>query len=123
MKYKSAKKVFLIVIAAVLLFWIISFARCEFLTFLHKNNLENNRIASEILGNIEYYKVLKYSKTEASVYYVTDNRSRGNIITYKIHNGNLDYNSWDTVWSVNGNADNTIWPYWWHFFYSHPHIK
>ena len=75
-----------------------------------------------MVGDMEYWKVLDYSRAKARVYYVGVNNSVAEIVTFVKEKGNWNQTNVETVWSVYGNADNTIWPYWWHFFYSHPRL-
>lgn len=64
-----------------------------------------------MIDEIEYFKIMKYTNTSARVYYVTENRSAGILITFR-KQGNewvLDY--WEAIWSKTGSAEGNIWPY------------
>lgn len=119
------KKKIIIVISPLLIFFAVCFfslIKCEVLTLMHGNQFIENYKTNTMIEDIEYCKVVKYSQTQALVYYVSDKYSRGDTVTFIKVNGNWEYESWNTVWSTSGSADNFIWPYWWHLFYSHPRL-
>ena len=65
-----------------------------------------------MIGNIEYLKVLNYTSDTAQVYFVSANRTGGNILSFSKLNGKWKYDKWErTVWSKIGSADGFIWPY------------
>lgn len=78
-----------------------------------------------MLGDMEYWKVIDYSENCARVYYISAHYTGGNVVTFKRKNKKTKwiYDRWDTIWSTEGNADKTLWPYLWHFAYSHPQLK
>lgn len=122
---KNNKK-FIVVLFPILVFfliWGVSLAKCEIFTWIHGNEFAETDKLNTILGDIEYWKVIDYSENQARVYYVSINYSGGDILTFVKENGVWKYSNWDTVWSTSGNADKVIWPYWWHFFYSHPQLS
>lgn len=122
---KKFKKL-IIGLSPVLIFLLISgfsLIKCEILTLLHGNEFDEVYKVDTMLGDMEYLKVLDYSENQARVYYVSSNYSGGDILTFIKENGGWKYESWNTIWSRAGNADDVIWPYWWHFFYSHPQLK
>ena len=106
--------------------WGVSLAKCEINTLIHGDKF--SELYEEILGEQDYWKILDYSGKSARVYYVSLNKetagnytvSMGNILKFIQIDGEWVYEKWEeTVWSTAGNADNVVWPYWWHFFYSH----
>ena len=121
---KKLKK-FVVVLFPILIFFLIwggSLAKCEILTLKYGNEFSEIYKSNTMLGDMEYWKVIDYSENQARVYYISNNYSRGDILTFIKESGTWKCESWNTVWSTTGNADNTIWPYWWHFFYSHPQL-
>ena len=66
---------------------------------------------------MEYFKILDYSETTATVYYVSENMSGGNVLEFVKQNEEWVYSNWETIWSKTGSASDIIWPYWWHFIY------
>ena len=116
------KKLRFFVLLPILVFlvaWGISFAKCEILSLTYGNEFKKNIQKEILIENIDYLKVIEYSKNKASVYYVSNNCSRGDVITFTKKNGDWKYEKWNTIWSIQGSAEGVIWPYWWHFFYSH----
>ena len=106
-----------------LIIWGISLAKCEILTQIHANEFTEAYKENTMLGDIEYAKVLNYSQNYSRVYYVSKGLVSANILTFTKENGEWKQDSWDTIWSISGSADDTTWPYWWHFFYSHPQLN
>ena len=98
--------------------WIFSIARCEILTIKYGNKFQEIYHENTMMGEIDYLKVLDYSDTTARVYYVSANKSSGDILTFTKEKGIWTYDNWEkTVWSDTGSASSVIWPYWWHFIY------
>lgn len=116
------KFVYLNPIVWFLVIWLLSLGKCELFTLLHGNEFANAYKENSMLGDMAYWKVLDYSQNNARVYYVSSGLTDGDILCFTKENGKWESNKWITVWSTSGNADNTIWPYWWHFFYSHPRL-
>lgn len=115
------KKLFYVFIKLFICFtliWVFSLARCEILTLLHGREFWNSSQENTMIAPIKFLKVLNYSDTQARIYCVSDGDSMGNILFMK-KSENWECVNWETVWSTSGTADNVVWPYWWHFFYSH----
>ena len=91
---------------------------CEVLTLLHREEFETIYKQNTMMGEIDYLKVLEYSEEYARVYYVSENRSAGDILSFVKQGDKWKYDNWErTVWSATGSASEVIWPYWWHFIY------
>lgn len=105
-----------------LIIWGTSLAKCEFLTLIHGNEFAEAYKTNSMLGDMEYWKVMNYSKERAQVYFVSINHKGADMLTFIKENEEWKLDSWNTIWSTTGSADNTIFPYWWHFFYSHPRL-
>ena len=88
--------------------------RIEFLTF--KYGYQFNGLQNSMISNIEYLKVLNYNDDTATIYYVTQNKTSGNICEFKKDTSSWMELNWNTIWSSNGNASNFIFPYWWDTF-------
>lgn len=83
------KKKFYVVFAAVLLcvlFWCISFIRCEILILQHEQEFTALYKNTNMIDHVDYLKVIKYSEDNACGYYVTNNEF-GNVLTFDKHNG------------------------------------
>lgn len=94
-------------------FYCISLFKCEFLTAVHGDEFEGLETNTNMLEKSDYLKVLDYSDTDSTVYYVGPNRSYANILSFS-RNGKTDqwvHVKWDTIWSKSGSADGFIWPY------------
>ena len=108
---KGLMKLCVIVLVAFLLIWGISILKCEILTYQYGNQFEEIYRRNTMLGDVDYFKVLNYTNDGARVYYVSKNRSGGNILNFYKDNDNWCCDSWNTVWSKTGSADGFIWPY------------
>ena len=100
-----------------LLFWVLSLAKCEILTLFHGNEFAEVYKENTMLGDMEYWKVLDISQDYARVYFVSENHSNANVLTFIKEDGKWRYKKWETIWSQSGSASEVIWPYWWHFIY------
>lgn len=88
------------------------------LTLLHGKEFKTIYKENTMMGNIDYLKVLDYSDDMARVYYVSENKSGGDVLIFEKINGQWVYNGqWETIWSDTGSASDVIWPYWWQFIY------
>lgn len=106
------------ILALVMTFWIVSLLRCEILTHLHydefKDVYQQNTMLPEKMVT---FKVLDYSETSATVYYIGEGHSGGNVLEFELHEGEWRESGWRTIWSTSGSASEVVWPYWWHFVY------
>ncbi len=112
--------ILLIIVFCFLLIWVGSIIKCEVLTALHGDEFNAIYKENNMIGEIEYLKILEYSNKVARVYYISLNKSSGNILKFSKIDEQWKYDKWEqTVWSTSGTADGVVWPYLWHFFYSH----
>lgn len=63
------------------------------------------------------YRVLECSDDEAKIY-IWEPRIWGHILTLEKTDGEWNVTSWDTRWSLVGNADEWVPQYWFHFVYA-----
>ena len=106
------KKNVLILVICVLcvIVLIFPYITAEFLTFKYGSEFNNLQQQTNILIDVEYYKVISYSNETAKVFYVSS--SSGNLLTFeKDSKGNWKYSEWKTIWSNSGSADEFMWPY------------
>lgn len=117
MKIK-VKYLFLSIIIFLICTYFGTLIKCEVLTSIHYDEFENAYKQNTMLGEMEDFKVLNYSSDKsARVYYISEGNSMGNVLTFEYVDGEWKEISWDTRWSKMGNADNLVYPYWWHFKY------
>ena len=88
-------------------FYCVSLCRCELLTAAHGHEFEGLDASAHMLEPSDRWKVLDYSGTEASVYYVGPGRIYGNVLRFSSSSGTgpWELTGWNTVWSRNGSAD------------------
>jgi len=112
---KILKFIPIILVVCFLLFWGVSTLKCEVLTWQHGRSFPFPNDINSMCGEMDYLKVLKYTDTNARVYYVSDNRSVGNTATFIRHGNNCEYYKWEkTIWSKSGSADDFVFPYFYH---------
>ena len=114
---KRILKIVLIAIIILLLLWGFALVKCEILTHIYYDDFEQAYAQNTMIGEIEYFKVLKCNGNIAEVYYVGEGMSMGNVLTFENNNGIWSETSWNTIWSTSGSASDVIYPYWWHFIY------
>ena len=111
------KYLLLTLVLCVFIIHLASIVKCEVLTYQHYDEFKDAYKQNTMLGEMESFKVLKYEpQKEAKVYYISENKAMGNVLTFE-YNGSWQMSSWDTGWSKSGNADNLVYPYWWHWVY------
>ncbi len=113
------KRIIIFVSVIFLIIWGGSLAKCELLTLLYGAEFENNYQNNTMIDEIDYLKILQYTENTAKVYYVTENKSTGEVLIFKNINNEWVYDQWyGTIWSgIGGSASGVVWPYWWHFIY------
>lgn len=112
------KKLIILLVLIPLMIWGGALLKCEVLTFRFGEDFKTIYKENTMLGDIDYFKVLEYSDETARVYYVSKNKSGGDILIFEKRNGNWTFSGqWETIWSDTGSASNVVWPYWWHFIY------
>ncbi|MBQ8210516.1 MAG: hypothetical protein IJZ35_08045 [Clostridia bacterium] len=98
--------------------WLSSIVKCEILTEKYYDDFEYAYKSNSMLGDVEYFKVLRCDEKTAEVYYISAGMTDANVLTFEKSNGDWTETKWETVWSVSGSASDVIYPYWWHFIYS-----
>ncbi len=116
MKKKYIIISFFILLIPVLI-WISSLVKCEVLTQKYYDDFALAYTQTTMLGDMEYFKVLRCDGETAEVYYVSKGRAGADVLTFENRNGNWVGTSWEAVWSTSGSASDVIYPYWWHFIF------
>ena len=104
-------KIFMVFLTVFLLIWGVSILRCEILTYQYGSQFEKVYLENTMIGDVDYLKILNYTNDTAQVYYVSKNRSSGNILKFHKEKNKWVCSEWNTVWSKSGSADGFIWPY------------
>lgn len=113
---RKALYLILIAVAAFAAVWGFSLIKCEILTAKYYNDFEYAYVENTMLEEIEYFKVLSCDGESAEVYYVSKNKTDGNILTFARQGDDWVETEWKTVWSKTGSASGAVWPYWWQIF-------
>ncbi|HWR23970.1 MAG TPA: hypothetical protein VN366_10910 [Feifaniaceae bacterium] len=104
------KRVLLILLLCLILFWAASCARCEILTLLHGQEFKDAYKEDTMLREQNNWKVLDYSPAYARVYYVDE--YGGVILGFTRQGDQWIFAKWEeTVWSKTGSASEFMWPY------------
>ena len=106
-----------VAIALLIAIWIAALIKCEVLTLIYNDDFQSAYMQNTMLGEIEYFRVLKCNGRTAEVYYVSKGMTAGNVLSFEKKNGTWEETSYQTIWSVAGTASEVIYPYWWHFIY------
>lgn len=104
------------IVAVSLIVWSAALIKCEILTNKYYDDFEYAYQGNSMLGDMEYFKVLKCNGETAEVYYVSKGNISGNVLEFKNQDGVWVEISWEAIWSASGSASNVVWPYWWQFF-------
>lgn len=107
----------LLCLIVLVIIWVISLIRCEILTHKYYNDFEYAYSDNSMLGEMEYFKVLKCDDNTAEIYYVSKNMTAANVLTFQKQDDVWVETEWETIWSDSGSASEVIYPYWWHFIY------
>lgn len=107
---KQIKKVFLLLTALLLVFWLGSVVKCEILTLLHGQEFDQ-LWKGTALADPEYWKVLEYHADHAGVYYVGPDDQGGTVLYFVRDGENWVLDGWGPYWSKYGSADDIVWPY------------
>lgn len=118
---KKVKRTIIIVFAIsalVVAIWVIALIRCEILTHLHYDEFAEAYQQNTMLSDkMETFKILDYSDTSATVYYIGEGYCGADVLEFEWQDGVWNESDWRTIWSASGSASEVIWPYWWHFVY------
>ncbi len=112
---KKSLKVILIISLIIFIFWGIPMLKCEYLTIRHGHEFDFKQVPEEntMLGKPEWFRILSYNDEIAKIYYIDG--YTGNTLLFKKFDEKWEYDRWErTLWSSYGNADENIWPYFWH---------
>lgn len=100
------------------------YIKCGITTILHGDEVigafQRDSEVSYYINGYSWARVLSYNGEEAEVYYIneTDFAKYGSTVTYIKQNGEWQPKGGaSTEWSTAGNADETVWPYWYHCIY------
>ncbi len=89
-------------------YWSLSILKCEYLTYVHKNEF----IYDEEIKDSALVKILEYNDDYARLYCINYNVHSGSLCTFLKKDGKWIFKSWGRgVWSRHGSADGFIWPY------------
>ena len=115
---KISKLILITIILIFIIIWGISLIKCEVFTYQHSQEFDVIYMENTMMGEIDYLKILDYTDISARIYYVSKDKSGGDILKFTKIDGQWVYTEWEqTVWSKNGSASDVVWPYWWHFIY------
>ena len=118
MKKRMGLIIAAVIVGSLLLIWGASLIRCEILTAKYYDDFADAHAQNTMLGDMEYFKVLRCDGKTAEVYYVGRDMSGGNVLTFEKQDGVWKQIKWETIWSgTGGSASDVIYPYWWHFIY------
>ncbi|MBQ9132351.1 MAG: hypothetical protein IJX62_07775 [Clostridia bacterium] len=114
---KLKRNIILIILILCLSAWLIPLTVCEILTLKYSDciGLYHGFESYEYWIDASFSrKILSYTHDSVEVYYFSD--SAGLLVTYRLVNGEWIPTSQapEILWSLEGNADKIVFPYWHH---------
>ena len=117
-KRKYIKKSFIFVLFILLVLQMSAVIKIEILTAKYYDIFQDAYKSNTMLGEMDSFKVLEYDGATAKVYYISKNKTCGDVLSFANVDGAWEETYWETIWSKSGSASDVIWPYWWHFIYA-----
>lgn len=108
---KIIKQLFKIIFLCFTFFWLCSILRCEYLTWKYSSGFPIPKEVGGMIDGKDSMKILEYSNNHTIVYFVSSQRSSGDIVEFILINDKWVFSHWKTVWSKTGSADDFVWPY------------
>ena len=104
---KKTKRIILILIVII----IMPYLFVEMNTFLFGGKLAKSYKMTNLISDVEYYKVFHYTWNKSKVYYVDGNVRAGHFIWFKKKGDEWEIEKWETVWSEEGSASGFTVPF------------
>ena len=115
------KKFLIGILVAALIFFVLwggAMLKCEYLTAQHGHEFDLSVVPEEntMLSEADWFRILSYNGERAEIYYISEGFRLGCIVGFDKADGKWVYDgSWDVRWTLlGGNADEIVWPYFWH---------
>ena len=105
---KKKKRWLLFIPAILLIILAFPYIKAEYLTARYGDEFAGQEQQTRMLSPAKYYKVIDYSPTQASVFYVSDT---GDVITFEKTEDEWKMTDWETIWATTGSSDEFYWPY------------
>ena len=100
------------IIAALLIVIFLPYLKAEILTLLYGKEFEGLEQQTRMMDPASYHKVVEYSETQATVFYVHSGKG-GCVILSEKENSEWKIVTWQMMWSHYGSAEEFYWPYYW----------
>ena len=117
-KRKYIKRSFIFVLFILLVLQMSAVIKIEILTAKYYDIFQDAYKSNTMLGEMDSFKVLEYDGATAKVYYISKNKTSGDVLSFANVDGAWEETYWETIWSKSRSASDVIWPYWWHFIYA-----
>ena len=104
-------KIKIIVIVAMILIIFVPYIFVEGNTLLFGSEFKNQYKQTNMIDDIEYYKVFYNTNKTAKVYYVEADHEAGHFIWFKKEKSKWKMTKWTTVWSQYGSASGITFPF------------
>ena len=117
-KRKYITRSFIFVLFILLVLQMSAVIKIEILTAKYYDIFQDAYKSNTMLGEMDSFKVLEYDGATAKVYYISKNKTSGDVLSFANVDGAWEETYWETIWSKSGSASDVIWPYWWHFIYA-----
>lgn len=108
---KHKKATIIIICLFLLLILFFPYIKAEVLTLKYGDEFDGLQKQTNMLGELEYLKVLSYSSDTAEVLYITDSGDIRSVLTFaRDVDDTWEVSNWKTIWSKSGSADEFMWP-------------
>lgn len=107
---KKKKKAILILIIVIIVI-LIPYLFVEVNTLLFGAEFEKEYEQTNMISDVEYYKVFYDTGKKAKVYYVDGSIRAGNFVWFQKKGDEWTMEKWETVWSEQGSADGITFPF------------
>ena len=86
------------------------YLKAEVLTYLYGKEFKGLEQQTKMMDSASYHKVVEYSESQATVFYVLSGKG-GCVITFRKEENDWRIVTWKMIWSHYGSADEFYWPY------------
>lgn len=108
---KKIRIIFIAIILISIIFLTFPYMKAEYYTLKYGDVFEELYTQTTWIKGIEYFKVVEYSPSEATVLYIEKDHVTCFEVIFIQNNGNWELEKMDCIWSTSGSADGFYWPY------------
>ena len=103
-----------VALSAILFYFLaLPYIKAEYFTLKYGDQFKDLYSQTNMIDDVEFFRVFEYSETSAKAYYVETDRLTTNYVYFSRDNvnGQWEMSGWETIWSKYGSASGASWPY------------